>query len=574
MHSVLPTKTVDVQGVHALSARYEKSLRQNDSWADINYSNPAWAKWANAEHRQRLLVMAKSARLFRDAGNADAVLDGKTLAALKFWLEEDFKNPNWWWNEIGVPELLGEITSLMLPEASKETIKQVANIMLRSNWKKSRWTGANLTWGVVIQIVRGCLETDPAVVAEGYSRMYQEIRYVAPSEEGIQQDASFHQHGAQLYNGGYGLAYANDVGRFVSFAWGTQFQIPSDRMEMFSSYILDGEQWIAKGDVIDYSTVGREITRAGKVVVPRDWTIGPISPAGPAYSLHNVVALLAKERAPRQKEFQTFAERLEGQQDTPGFMGNKQFWCSDFMAHRRAGFYTSVKMLSDRMINGEQVNGEGKKSHHLSDGVNFLYLTGDEYKDIFPAWDWTKLPGSTAIQGTSKTGENNPMGVRGKSVFTGGVSEGTYGMAAMDLLRGDLSAKKAWFFFDDNYVALGAGITLSVDKEHDVATDINQPLLIGNVYTNLSSSPVPTGQHDYGNEHLSWVYHDRVGYIIDRDSHVILSVGKQTGSWADIGGGSTDEISLPVFNLWVDHGKAPNDQTYQYIVFQTLLSRR
>jgi len=36
----------------------------------------------------------------------------------------------------------------------------------------------------------------------------------------------------------------------------------------------------------------------------------------------------------------------------------------------------------------EIVNSEGRKSHHLSDGANFLYLTGNEYKDIFPVWDW------------------------------------------------------------------------------------------------------------------------------------------------------------------------------------------
>jgi chondroitin AC lyase len=60
--------------------------------------------------------------------------------------------------------------------------------------------------------------------------------------EGIQQDKSFHQHGAQLYNGGYGLDFGADAGRFVAFVWGTQFQIPPDRREIFSSYLLDGER--------------------------------------------------------------------------------------------------------------------------------------------------------------------------------------------------------------------------------------------------------------------------------------------------------------------------------------------
>ncbi|MGH9342320.1 MAG: hypothetical protein ACRD19_00940 [Terriglobia bacterium] len=105
------------------------------------------------------------------------------------------------------------------------------------------------------------MENDWTTVAEGYDRMYQEIKIVSPTEEEIQQDDSFHQHGPQLYNGGYGLNYANDVGRFIAFAWGTYLQVPPDKMAIFSSYLLDGEQWMVWNDIFDYSAIGREITR-------------------------------------------------------------------------------------------------------------------------------------------------------------------------------------------------------------------------------------------------------------------------------------------------------------------------
>jgi chondroitin AC lyase len=190
-----------------------------------------------------------------------------------------------------------------------------------------------------------------------------------------------------------------------------------------------------------------------------------------------------------------FSARLQRRENAAPFTGNKQFWCSDFMAHRRKGFYTSVKMLSDRMLNGEEVNHEGKKSQHLSDGVNLLYLTGDEYKDIFPVWDWTKLPGITAIQGTLEIGGKNPIHARGATAFAGGVSDGEYGMAAMDLARGNLTAKKAWFFFDDGYLCLGADIHLAGDVKHSVATDVNQTLLGGNVLTSQSQHQLAWGMH-------------------------------------------------------------------------------
>ncbi len=564
--SLLPTNPAQIERLKALSARYADRLQPDARWPDVDYRSAGRSRWNTVDHLNRTLVMAKTARGYRNAGHPDSVLNAKVIHALHAWTSRDYQNPNWWWNEIGVPELIGEIASLMQLQLSPDELARIAEIMKRSNWQRVPWTGANLTWGVIIQIVRGCLEENPDTVAESYRRLYQEIKIVSPAEEGIQEDYSFHQHGAQFYNGGYGLSYANDVGRFIALAWGTRFQIPPDRMAIFSSYLLDGEQWLVRDDVIDYSSVGREITRKGKAIAHREWNAGEIPPASSGYGLENVVTALAAKSTPLQRELRAFAARLQGQRNAPEFIGNKQFWCSDFMAHRRKGFYTSVKMLSNRMRNGEKVNDEGKKSEHLSDGVNLLYLTGDEYKDIFPVWDWTKLPGITAIQGTLETGETNPIGVRGKSTFAGGVSDGRYGMAAMDLARGNLLAKKAWFFFDDIYLCLGAGITLSNDSEHGVVTGMNQTLLNGDVFTNQSKRPVPQGTHSYHPGEIAWIYHNHVGYGLGPNTRVFLKIGPQSGSWLEIGTGSNQPVTIPVFNLWLDHGYSPRADTYQYIV--------
>ena len=564
--SVLPVDSAAVDFLHTEGARFAKTLQPDGMWSDINYADSARSVWTTSDHLERILVMAKCARIDRNAGRLDNELEGKILIALRWWTDHDYHNPNWWLYEIGVPILLDEFGILMESRIPGEELAKLIATMKRSDWRGGSWTGANLTWGVTIEIARGCLENNPETVSEAYDRMYEEIKIAGPSEEGIQQDSTFHQHGHQLYNGGYGLDFANDVGRFISFAWGTRFQIPPDRMEIFSSFILDGEQWMVRGNVIDYSTVGREITRQGKVAVPGPRPGGPISPVGPEYSLGNVISMLAAEPTPRQKEFQAFEARLKEKADVPELIGNKQFWCSDFMAHRRAGYYASVKMLSTRMRNGELVNLEGRKSQHLSDGVNLLYLTGDEYKDIFPAWNWARLPGTTAIHGTLDTGEKDPIGATGITTFDGGVSDGTYGMAAMDLARGKLSAKKAWFFFDESYVALGAGISLENDAEHDVATDVNQLKLSGEILSSQSRSPVPPGTHAWHSGHPFWVFHDHVGYIFPGGEEVSESGGPQSGKWSEIGTGSSEPVTIPIFDLWIDHGRSPHDATYQYTV--------
>ena len=564
--SLLPNSPKQVQELKELAERYSGKLRPDGSWSDVDYESEAQSNWGAAEHLTRTQLMARAAVLDRKTGHPARALDTKVLRALNYWTLHDYQNPNWWWNQIGVPRLAGDISMLMQPQLSRKQLSRVVEIMKRSDWEKGHWTGANLTWGVAIQIVRGCLEENVATVDEGYRRMYGEIRIVSPTEEGIQQDYSFHQHGAQLYSGGYGLDYAIDVGRFVAFAWGTGFQIPANRMAILNSYLLDGEQWLVRGDVIDYSTVGREITRKGKVVVPDLSTGSRNSVPSPGESLPGIVALLARLPVPRKKELRAFSARLQQRKDAPAFTGNKQFWCSDFMAHRRKGFYTSVKMLSNRMLNGEEVNHEGKKSEHLSDGVNLLYMTGDEYKNIFPVWDWTKLPGTTAIQGTLEIGGENPIHARGMTAFAGGVTDGEYGMAAMDLARGKLTAKKSWFFFDDGYLCLGAGIRLADDTVHSVATDVNQTLLAGDVLISQSHQPLAEGKHSYPAGKIAWVYHDGVGYIVGAGNSVSLSVGPQSGTWREIGTGSSKPVTLRVFNLWIDHGYAPRAGSYQYCV--------
>lgn len=121
--------------------------------------------------------------------------------------------------------------------------------MKRSKWAK--WTGQNLTWGATIQIMRGCVEKNPEVVAEAYKRLYEEICLVPPGKEGIQTDYSFHQHGSQLYSGGYGHGFAQDNARFLYYAHETRFAAPETVLAVLVGYLLDGQQWMVYGTGYD-----------------------------------------------------------------------------------------------------------------------------------------------------------------------------------------------------------------------------------------------------------------------------------------------------------------------------------
>ena len=96
--------------------------------------------------------------------------------------------------------------------------------------------------------------------------------------------------------------------------------------------------------------------------------------------------------------------------------------------------------------------------YYLGDGATYLYQSGKEYKNIFPYWNWKKIPGTTTLQDDEPLPELTASGYRIPSDFVGGVSDGSDGIAVLDYNRLGVDAKKSWFIFNDQIVCLGAGV--------------------------------------------------------------------------------------------------------------------
>jgi chondroitin AC lyase len=536
--------------------RLISSQGEDGCWTKINYDDQQRSIWLAAKHLDNLSALATASYLQRQHGSADAAMDRASLLALRCWLRRDPKNPNWWWNQIGAPRLLARSALLLDPLLSAADRKSIDVILRRADW--SHWTGQNLAWGVDIQMERGLLALDVAAVRQAFERLYQEIS-IAPMKEangqpgeGIQSDSSFHQHGAQLYSGGYGFDFGEDAGREIALGWGTAFTVPRATMEIFSSFLLDGQQWMIRAGLFDDAARGREITRAEHASTPRMNA-----------EFVRVVEALAELDTPRQKELRHFAATLKQPRVADEVTGNRFFWNSDLMEHKRAGYALSIRMLSARTRNEETVNGEGLRSAHLADGATLLYKNGEEYRLVFPAWNWNLIPGTTALQwrspaGLPLTGEAQPIGQYGSNDFAGGVSNGQIGAAAMDLKRGPLSARKAWFLFDHFFVALGAEITLAhnpATPAATVATSIEQCNRQGAV----DEQRLADGRRV--------IAHNDVGYLLEAGTKSVLTSGMQSGRWSEIGTGPSDLVERPVFNLWIDHGTQPVHASYQYEVF-------
>jgi chondroitin AC lyase len=310
---------------------------------------------------------------------------------------------------------------------------------------------------------------------------------------------------------------------------------------------------MARNGVFDYSACGRELVRAG---------------GGRSGSLISACLDAAKLGHPRTDELEAMAERLSKGigPKTPALVGHRTFWRSEYSAHHRPDYFASVRLASKRVQLSETCNSENMLGEYLSDGVNYIYRTGEEYRGIMPVWDWRKIPGITVENLARKP---KPGGGRGTRTFAGGVNDGMYGLAAMDFAKGKLSARKAWFFFDDEYVCLGAGITCQTDDP--VTTALNQCRLNGDVKVSDTTGVRVLSRGDHRLPGVRWLYHDGVAYIPCEPTALKVRNDTQTGSWKLISYGQKDEpVSMDVFSAWIDHGKQVADGSYAYVVAPTM----
>jgi chondroitin AC lyase len=536
---------------------YESSLQSNGSWSDINYADTSATNWSPDTHVTRLLAMAQAYSSSSSSLYDNATLKADILKAYDYWIATNPQSSNWWYNQIGSLQPLGSTMVLMQSSLSSSELTSGESFLGRA--VPSSNTGQNRVDLSIVQIDQGIVEASPTIVSSAFSSIGSTIAIIPAA--GIQTDNSYQFHGPQLYVGGYGELFAADALNEASIAAGTSYAITSAQEQLMVNYLLDGVQWFVRGQALDLTSSGRGDSRAG------------ISTAGTSYvsAINSALALGTY----RQSELQSFLARQKSAQSSGVFdpaqslSGNRNFFDSDIMVQQRPAYYSSVKVSSTRTSQTESGNGEGLTNLYMSDGVNQIMVTGQEYNNIEPVWNWRRLPGTTVEQDTRSLKPTSDWGVLGTSTFAGGVSDGTYGAEAFNYNRYDVAAKKSWFMFDNEEVALGAAIN-APKATYEVDTTINQCLLQSAVTyeTTASSTPVTMNTGTVTPAGLKWVIQNGVGYLFASPvSNATIQAISQTGSWQEINSTqSATPVTKNVFTLYIDHGTAVNNASYSYIV--------
>lgn len=566
-------------------AAHLAALRPDGSFAGVDYADKTRASWRAHRHlnnvNEMLVAWAAPTSAYYHSG---AVRDG-AVGAYQYWVRNDYQNPNWYFNQIATPQKLASAMIVMqqggfLP--GHDFAKAIAIVGRAIKGQGGASQGANLVSQAKITVVEGVVRYRVAgadeeeraaaekLIRKSYAYIGSTLGTVAKLEDdGIRVDHSFQQHEQTLYDGGYGASLLSNVAASASWAVGTRYGLSPADLRGMVDYLLDGgPQWMVRGPTYDPLASGRYWSRAG-------------TPDNASALLGPVDAAIALSGGYRGEELASLRARLAyaaaHHEASPELepTGNRAYWISDYMVHRRPGFMMSVKAVSSRTNTPESINGENLKGGYGTAGVNLLFRTGREFDDIYPVWDWYRLPGTTSERppaGADAGYDLTPDHHLGRSAIAGGASDGTVGATLYQMDEYGIGARKSYFFFPRGEVAMGTSIREPAPNMTGgvVGTNVNQTLLRGEVAYSTEATGRATMAAGLAviASGVRWVNHDSVGYLFPTPAdNVAIGTADRHGDWRSINvTGSTRRVTKPVFSLDLQHGQRPASASYLYAV--------
>lgn len=533
------------------------TFKDNSVWPGINYEDVSNTGFEHRVHLDNMLCLSRAYKNRHSRFKGNKRVKRTFDAAMEYWLTHDFICENWWHNQIGTPGTMVSILLIMDKDLSLQQTERILPIAGRANLNASgaRPSGDRIKIAGILAKV-ALFRRDIPLLEEVMKVIEGEIKFAVG--RGMQYDYSFHHREDRVNNTlSYGTGYADAFAEWAANVADTRYCFSEKSLQQLTDYYLDGIcKQMVYARTTDPGVMNRDITRPG------EWrNFGTSTPER-----------LLKASGYRKEELEEVVKARQNK-DFVTLSFAKFFWQTEHFVFQRPRFYTSVRMYSTRNDNMEvPYNGEGLMNHFRGDGTNYISLKGDEYNNLAPVYDWRKIPGAT-IQQEKEMPSEKEVQKQGLTDFVGGVTDGVYGAAVFDFKspHNSLSARKSWFFFDKEYVCLGAGINNKTNAE--VATTLNQCCLRGDVTVKdaKGESVIPKGDHSL--EQVSWIHHDGVGYLFPISRTVNLQNDVATGSWYRVNrqsSSSKEEIREDVFKLWVSHGTRVANASYGYIVIPGL----
>ncbi|MET0571720.1 MAG: polysaccharide lyase family 8 super-sandwich domain-containing protein [Pedobacter agri] len=504
-------------------------------WPDLDYGDQNSSSWKTTEHLNRLVKISVA---YQKSGNL-YYQDNRVRAAITrgvdHWLSKAYRNPNWWYNEIGVPQFWRDIITLDGNILDEQRRVKALNI-LRQFKLRPNFTGANLTWSADLSLHYGLFTQNDSLVSQASKLLAKEIKI--SSGDGIKNDHSYHQHGSRLQTHHYGAAFLKENIRLSDELKGTPWAFPAEKIVILKDFLLEGWQWMERGIYLSPGSIDRAVSRKGFLKQDISRLMPYLMELNPGYRDQALALMLNSQ--------QGAAHNLQG---------FKYFPFSDFAAYQQPRFSFFLKTISTHTETTEQINGENQKGTFLNLGNTYFIRNGKEYTDLMPVWDWNKLPGVTNFSGAKSIS---------RSQYAGGVQANGNGLTVMDIetvgLNSKFSASKFWAMHQGSIFCLIGDVALTGATD-SIFTTLEQSRIQGDVF--LNSTDHVFDKHST-TEEVNWIHHHGFSYIPLSKNKVKLSVSGVSGSWFNVSKSGSKETQIEkVFKVVLHH---QNNTSSAYLV--------
>ncbi len=590
LDSGIPEVKAALANVEATARQFHRSLQRSPDrtilWKDLAGLKP----FSNAISSQYLRLQAMALAWATPGqslhGRADLLRDIKS--GLAFMEAHEFnartgENGNWYDFEIAAPLRLTDILVFLGDEVTREERRRYLAPVERFDSDpdvidpnhRQRSTAANRTDKAMADLIEGVLLGDERPMTIALDAI-KTVFPVASSGDGFYADGSFVFHGYFPYTGNYGVVLLSDVADVFHLLQGSRWDLGTRLRatavrwaeDSFAPLVFKGAMMdMVRGRLISYRSSPSHAV--GHRTIAAFLRLAQTAPSADARRLRAGVKRWLQDDTSRSYadglplDLIGDARRLLDSRSIAAAepqSSSRVFASMDRAVHDRPWYAVGISMHSTRIQNYESINGDDLHGWHTSDGMLYLHdadlLQFDE--DFWPTVDPQRLPGTTAIA------DSHPSeGQFGGSSAVGGASLGGYGavMMQLDVFGGRLRAKKSWFLFDDEVVALGADIR-SVVAGKRIATIVEnrrlraaraKALVRGpaGAWACLPASPATAP----------------IGYQFPTKSPIRAQRVKRTGSWRDIDTGlPPKKLSASYQTIWIDHGVKPKRGNYAYVL--------
>ena len=398
----------------------------------------------------------------------------------------------------------------------------------------------------------------------GLSRwLSSSLRYTPGTIGGIKVDGTTFHHGG-VYPG-YTTGVLATIGQFIAFTNGTDFELTEEARQHIKS------AFIAMRNYCNFYEWGIGISgrhpfggKMGSEDIEAFANIalsGDLSGRGDAFD-HGLAAdylrLIRNGDTPNARFF-----KKEGIQPAQAPLGLFVYNYGSAGIFRRADWMVTLKGYTTDVWGAEIYAKDNRYGRYQSYGSVQIMGKGNPVSRagsgfVQEGWDWNRLPGTTTIHLPFELLDSPLKGTtmaRSEENFSGSSSlGGMNGMFAIKLMErdydnftSDFVARKSVFCFDNRMICLGTGITNS-NADYPTETTLFQ--------TKFNGKEPKADNDDY------WLHDGYDNYYHVVDGTVRSQVADQESRHE-----KTREKTAGKFSsAWIEHGKAPKDGTYEYMV--------